>query len=146
MRTNHEDFLDSGPSFQRAWILLQQLAVPPSIEVFEHGYIDANRDHPHLSPPSYALHLKQNYTRGPTPYSSHGSYASGASVARGCDGLPDMRRAPVDAERMRREAIAEWDFEAWLRVQAEALLASLGTSLEKHAAFNRFVNDNDPED
>lgn len=96
MRTNHEDFLDSGPSFQRAWILLQQLAVPPSIEVFEHGYIDANRDVPHLSPPSYALHLKQNYTRGPTPYSSHGCMhqarvsREGATVCPICDALQWM--------------------------------------------------------
>lgn len=47
---------------------------------------------------------------------------------------------------MMSERIEDWNYKTWLEEQDAALLASLGTSLEKHAAFDRFVNDNDPED
>jgi hypothetical protein len=48
-----------GPEFQRAWARLdKEMKVPPSCEVFLHGYTKA-KEHRYLTPEAYAAHAIQ---------------------------------------------------------------------------------------
>lgn len=60
---NADDFLSCGIAFQQSWLLLGSVEVPPSVEVFEHGYIEANKQQPHVTPVGYAQGYVKNYER-----------------------------------------------------------------------------------
>lgn len=91
MRDNAQDFAESGPSFRHAWYIFSAVETPPSIEVFEHWYVEENRSEPHLTPAAVAMRAVEKWTRGPTPMRStclhNKSEWKGVPVCAICDGI-----------------------------------------------------------
>lgn len=64
-RLNGEDFEEHGPEFEAAWNIVRGCEIPPSFEVFNHGFkLAAEReDIRDLTVRNYAQRIRDKYQR-----------------------------------------------------------------------------------